>query len=79
VREGISSAQPGALLKTLSIDFRPDSIRAQFWMLAKLRDDGQTAQYVDFDNAFARAGILMDLVLLAEDRKKTGYKLLVQS
>tara|TARA_R100001377_G_scaffold84345_1_gene67689 strand:- start:776 stop:922 length:147 start_codon:yes stop_codon:yes gene_type:complete len=48
-------------------------------MLAKLRDDGQTAQYVDFDNAFARAGILMDLVLLAEDRKKTGYKLLVQS
>ena len=48
-------------------------------MLAKLRDDGQTAQHVDFDNAFARAGILMDLALLAEDRKKTGYKLLVQS
>jgi hypothetical protein len=72
-------APPGAPLKVLSINLRPDSIRAQFWMLAKLRDAGLTHHHHDFDTAFARAGFLYNLLLQAEDRQKTGSRLLVQS
>jgi|TARA_R110000782_G_scaffold32779_1_gene79753 hypothetical protein len=48
-------------------------------MLAKLRDAGLTHHHHDFDTAFARAGFLYNLLLQAEDRQKTGSRLLVQS